>query len=296
MSEENPEEVKLLEAQVELLQADIRALQEQQQDSWKDFTVQFTGQMQNALAFLCGQKQDLEETVVSRLREEVEELEKDLKLQTQMNGISLNSCITKTLQSRGRELVQQFCLSGRSSELDFQVEFQLSELKDGARTERRIIDLNLVLDSDDLQSLSSFLSRVEETRDLLLFFRTVRSFLERCDDRTRTFQHFQEKFPSIVSLPEGCSSEVMTLNHPELPGCGFFIHWSMEVSTGGAVTPKIHLLSKIPKRAMQLFPTQPAGGGAAEAFQSLLRILGPEAAMESIIRAVSLSEDDEVSG
>lgn len=42
--------------------------------------------------------------------------------------------------------------------------------------------------------------------------------------------------------------------------------------------------------ALQLFPSQ-AVGGAAEAFQSLLRILGPEAAMEAVIRAVSLSQD-----
>ncbi|XP_038127953.1 centromere protein P-like [Cyprinodon tularosa] len=105
-----------------------------------------------------------------------------------------------------------------------------------------------------------------------------------------------EKFPSIVFLPEGCGSEVMVLNHPELPGCSFFIYWSLEVSTGGAVIPNIHLLPKIPERALQLFPTWPAGGAAAEAFQSLLRILGPEAAIESIIRAVSLSEDAELSG
>ncbi|XP_008407107.1 centromere protein P [Poecilia reticulata] len=299
MSEENAEELKQLEAEVKLLQAEIIALQQQRQDSWENASFQFRGQMQDALAFVCGRTQDLEETVVSRLKEEVEELEKDLKLQTQINGICLNSCITKTLQSRGQEVVHQVRLSGRSSELVFQVEFQLSELKDGSRTERRIRDLNLVLDSSDLLSLSSFLSRVEETRDLLLFFRTIRSYSEKCDDRTRTFQHFQEKFPSIVSLPKGMTfgmpSEVMTLNHPELPGCCFFIHWCVDVSTGGAVTPKIQLLSKIPEKALQLFPSQPAGGGAAEAFQSLLRILGPEAAIESIIRAVSLSESDKLS-
>lgn len=34
-----------------------------------------------------------------RLKEELEELEEDLKLQTQMNGVSLSSCVTKTLQS-----------------------------------------------------------------------------------------------------------------------------------------------------------------------------------------------------
>lgn len=42
--------------------------------------------------------------------------------------------------------------------------------------------------------------------------------------------------------------------------------------------------------ALQLFPSQ-AVGGAAEAFESLLRILGPEAALESIIQAVSLSQE-----
>lgn len=84
-------------------------------------------------------------------------------------------------------------------------------------------------------------------------------------------------------------SDVMSLNHPELPGCVLFIHWSVEVSREGEVTPKIDMLTKIPEKALQLFPSQ-AVGGATEAFQSLLRILGPEAAMESVIRAVSLSQ------
>ena len=55
---------------------------------------------------MCGQKQvGSKEEVESRLKEEVEELEEDLKRQTQMNGISLNSCTTKTLQSSKRGAV-----------------------------------------------------------------------------------------------------------------------------------------------------------------------------------------------
>ncbi|KAM7421994.1 hypothetical protein PAMA_010193 [Pampus argenteus] len=80
----------------------------------------------------------------------------------------------------------------------------------------------------------------------------------------------------------------MTLHHPELPGCSLLVHWSVKVSSEGRVAPKIDLLTKIPETALQMFPSQ-AVGGAAEAFQSLLRILGPEAAVESIIRAISLS-------
>ncbi|XP_040014651.1 centromere protein P [Xiphias gladius] len=291
MSKENIEEVKVLEAQIDHLRAEVAALQRQQQDNQKEMTFHFRGQMRDALSYMCGQKHvGGKEKVASRLKDEVEALQDDLKRQTQMNGISLNSCTAKTLQSSDSKLVQQLCVSGNCSELVFQVEFQLSEVKDGQRSERTISDLNVVMDTSDLQSFSSFLSGVEESRDLLLFFRTLRSFSDRCDDRCRTFRHFQEKYPSVVSLPGGCRSETMTLNHPELPGCVLFVHWSVEVSREGGVTPKINLLTKIPERALQLFPSQ-AVGGAAEAFHSLLRILGPEAALESVIRAVGLSQD-----
>ncbi|XP_038127960.1 centromere protein P [Cyprinodon tularosa] len=207
MSEENSAEVKLLEAQIQDMQAEIKGLQQQHEDNCKEITFQYRGQMQNALAVLSGRALDQEETVVSRLKEEVEELEDSLKLQTEINGISLNSCTIKTLQNRkdadlpsgilgkeisqSPEMVQQICLSCRSCELSFQVEFLLSEVKHESSAEQKITDLNLVLDSDDLPDLSSFLSRVEGTRDLLLLFRTMRTFLDRSDDRTRTFKHFQ---------------------------------------------------------------------------------------------------------
>lgn len=291
MSEENIKEVETLEAQIHRLQAEVAALQRQQQDNHKDMTFHFGGQMQDALSYMCGQKHiGGREKVLSRLKEEVEELEDDLKRQTQMNGISLSSCTTKTIQNSGSDMVQRVCVSGHCSELVFQVEFQLSEVKEGQRPERMINDLNVVMDRSDLQSFSSFLSGVEESKDLLLFFRTLRTFSDRCDERCRTFQHFQEKYPSVVSLPGGCRSEVMTLNHPELPGCVLLVHWSVEVSSEGGVAPQINLLTKIPEKALQLFPSK-AVGGAAEAFHSLLRILGPEAAIESVIGAVSLAQD-----
>ncbi|KAM7005529.1 centromere protein P [Tautogolabrus adspersus] len=291
MSEENMEEVRVLEAQIERLQAEVEELQCQQQNNNKDITLQLGGKMQDAVSYLCGQTQGgLEEKVMSRLKEEVEELEEDLKRQTQMNGICLNSCTTKILQSNGSKRVQKLCVSGQCSELVFQVEFQLTEVKEGQQSERTISDLNVVMDVSDLQNFSSFLSGVEERSDLLLFFRTLRTFSERCDDRCRTFEHFQEKYPSVVSFPGDSRSEVMALNHPELPGCVLFVHWSVEVSCEGEVTPKVGLLTKIPEEALQLSPSQSLGG-AAEAFQSLLRILGPEAAVESMIRTVSLSQE-----
>ncbi|TNN60721.1 Centromere protein P [Liparis tanakae] len=77
--------------------------------------------------------------------------------------------------------------------------------------------------------------------------------------------------------------------------CLLLVRWSVDVSREGGVSPKIELLAKIPERARQLFPSLPVGG-ADEAFQSLLRLLGPEAALESVIMAVGLSRDTRVSG
>ncbi|XP_062272531.1 centromere protein P [Scomber scombrus] len=291
MRGENIEEVIMLEAQITSLQAEVKVLQLQQQDNHKNMTIQFRDKCKDALSYICGKRQKGgKEEVLSKLKEEVEELEEDLQRQSQMNGISLNSCTIKTLQSSDNQLVQELSVSGHCSELVFQVEFQLSEVKEGQRSERTISSLNVVMDANDLQNFSSFLSEVEERKDLLLFFRTLRAYSDRCDDRCRTFQHFQDKYPSVVSLPGGSRSEVMTLNHSELPGCVLLVNWSVEVSREGGVAPKIDLLTKIPETALQMFPSQ-AVGGAAESFQSLLRILGPEAAMESMIRAVSLSQD-----
>ncbi|KAM3621736.1 uncharacterized protein V6R79_015319 [Siganus canaliculatus] len=290
------EEVQLLEVQVERLQAEVAALQQQnqqnQQNQWnlqnqQNVALQLSGLEQDAMGGLRGP--------AGGVKEEVEELEQELQQQTQINGISLSSCSTKTLLSSGPRLVQQLCVSGSCSDLVFEVELMLSEVKEDAqRSARTITDLNVIMDSRDLHNFSSFLtlltplsvcSGVEESRDLLLFFRTLRNFSDRCEDRRRTFQHLQDKYPSVVSLPGGSRSEVMTLSHPELPSCVWFIHWSVDVSRVGGVTPKIDLLSKIPESALQLFPSPPAGG-AAEAFQSLLRTLGPEAAMESLIMSV----------
>ncbi|XP_034389812.1 centromere protein P isoform X2 [Cyclopterus lumpus] len=194
MSQENMEEVKVLEAQIKHLEAEVSALKGQQQDNHKDITFHFRGEMQDAMLCMCGQRQGdkkEKEKVLSRLKEEVEELEVDLKLQAEMNGISLTGCTIKTLQSSDRKLVQQLCVSGHCSELVFQVEFQLSEVKEGSGCVRTISDLNVVMDASDLQNFGSFLSGVEESRDLLLLFRTLRTFSNRCDDRRRTFQHFQ---------------------------------------------------------------------------------------------------------
>ncbi|RVE73360.1 hypothetical protein OJAV_G00049560 [Oryzias javanicus] len=189
--EENVDEVKMLEGHVENLRAEIAALQRQKEELNKDSVLHLTGAVLDALLIVSGETQNKdEETVMSKLKEEVEEMEKDLRLQTEMNGISVDNCKIKTLFSSDRKWIHQVCVSLQCSQMVLQVDFQVCETKVGRGSEKKIIGLNVVLDSDELQNFSGFLSRVEESLDLPLLFRTLRNFSDRCDERHRTFQHF----------------------------------------------------------------------------------------------------------
>ncbi|XP_056128757.1 centromere protein P [Lampris incognitus] len=282
------DQVAEMEAELSSLQAQIATLKAVQQS--QPPSVRLGGRIRDALLRmgeeLRGEKMRQEEVELSRLKVELEELEKELSRQTRMNGVTLINCITETVKRSDRGLLQRFCLTGHCSDIFFQVEFQVRESKEGQMSERTISNLHVVMDSTEHRDFSGFVSGVEERGDLLIFFRTLRTFSENLDNRRRTFQHFQEKYPQVVSLPGGCRSEVMTLHHPQLPGCILLVHWSVEVTREGGVTPKIDLLTKIPETALQLGSAQ-AIEGAPEAFHSLLRILGTEAALESLIMAVS---------
>lgn len=291
-----------LDLELQTLQAEVEELQKQLQDQHRVMGFDFTGNLLLALGVLCGQNAAPSDgqKVALRLQEELEEMEKDVERQTRMNGFRVISCSSRrvdgattealTRRAGGSSSSQQVCVSGLCSELNFQVEFKLTQLKFGEKTKQTVSDLNIVIEDSEQQSFSSFLSRVEETQDLLLFFRTLRTFSDRSDERRRTFSQLQTKFPSVVSLPGGQRSEVMALHHPELPGCCLFIHWSILVNKDGAVKASVELLPKVPLNALRLFQSSPVAG-AAEAFHSLQRILGVEGALEAVAMAMSEARD-----
>uniref|UniRef100_A0AAV2MIR0 Centromere protein P n=1 Tax=Knipowitschia caucasica TaxID=637954 RepID=A0AAV2MIR0_KNICA len=199
-----------LESELLSLETEVSHLHKQLLDQQKIMDLDFRGNMEQALALLCARAAVPSEfqAMVSRLQEEVLELEEDVRRQTQMNGIRVDHCTRRRIQRTQEEAVaqraggsnssHQFCVSGVCSDLSFQVEFQLSELKFGTQTKRSLSHLNIVLEDSDLQGFSSFLSRVEESQDLLLFFRTLRTFSRCCDERQRTFNHFQVTLSRLI--------------------------------------------------------------------------------------------------
>ncbi|XP_016130047.1 centromere protein P-like [Sinocyclocheilus grahami] len=145
-------------------------------------------------------------------------------------------------------------------------------LKEDDALLRRVTELNIVVDGVEFKDFSAFVSRVEDTKDLLLFFRTLRTFSERCEERRQTFQHFQEKYPDVVSLPEGCRSELMIIRSPQLPGISMTIFWKIDVSMEGVVKPSLELLLKMADQAREfdgLFSEPPAGSWGGSIYRGL---------------------------
>ncbi|KAG7278242.1 hypothetical protein CRUP_012738 [Coryphaenoides rupestris] len=166
-------ETAVLQAELTTLQAEVAALRTLHLQREGCMAMQFKGRMQDALLSLSG-KLGAEETVL-RMRAEVEEMEEDVKRQTQMNGISLSSCTVKTLHKMSSgEVLQKYSLAGSCLHLPFHVDFQLLE----AQGDKTITEMDIVLDTDDMH-ISSFVSRAEERCDLLQFFRMLQSFSER---------------------------------------------------------------------------------------------------------------------
>ncbi|KAL1251599.1 hypothetical protein QQF64_019395 [Cirrhinus molitorella] len=100
---------------------------------------------------------------------------------------------------------------------------------------------------------------------------------------SQRYNENQEKYPDVVSLPEGCRSELMIIRSPQLPGISMTIFWKIDVSMEGVIKPRLELLLKIPDQARE-FDTKKVTENGSEYFQSLLRILGVEASIEGLIR------------
>ncbi|XP_062400702.1 centromere protein P [Sardina pilchardus] len=233
------------------------------------------------------EEDDIRRPDISKLMENIEKLEKNLARQTRLNGIILTGCCVKTVEKSKSKPVQQHRLMGHCHLCSFEVEFEIIETQEDDTVMRKVMNLNIVMDGNDCKDISSIVSRMEETKSLLLFFRTLRSFSENCEHRSKTFQHFKEKYPNMVSLPEGCQSELMLIQSPKLKGCTMCIFWDTDVTLDGEIRPKIDLLLKMPEEVMTI-DSKNIVGNAPEYFQNLLRILGAEASIESVIKTVSV--------
>ncbi|XP_058997080.1 centromere protein P isoform X1 [Mustela lutreola] len=267
------------------------------------------------------------------LRSHLGNLESELLFLSTLTGISIRNYSMKTEVLTNTEkteksitkVLQRHRLSGNCQMITFQLEFQILEIQDKESLSSVITDLNIIMEPTKYSELREFVSRAEERRDLLMFFRSLHFFVEWCEYRKRTFEHFKvallsvpkmepgfveenlkpqggqgprimgkmaaclEKYPEAVHLPEGAASSCMVVHSARQPGFELVIVWRVQIDEEGKVLPKLDLLPKAPQQALELDRNRVLET-APRSFRALLGVLGIEAALESLIKSLCTAD------
>ncbi|XP_063071156.1 centromere protein P isoform X2 [Engraulis encrasicolus] len=272
------------EAEIQKLYEEIAMLEAEKENCEREVSMQYGKYLHGVLDVLeegdVRNKRD-----VAKLMEEIEKMEKNLDAEMKLNRITLTCCSTKTIQKSSAKDVQQYQLQGHCYHVCFDVGFTITEVQEKDAVTRRVSNLSIILDGQDSTDISSVLTRVEETNSLMLLFNTLKSFSENCKHRSKTFQHFKERYPELVSLPEGCMSSLLLAQSARLKGCTMCIHWGIDVSLEGEVRPKLDLVMKIPEEGLRMDSTNVVAN-APKYFQNLLHAVGVETAIECILKTM----------
>ncbi|XP_039766032.1 centromere protein P isoform X2 [Ornithorhynchus anatinus] len=188
------------------------------------------------------------ESVVD-LKTQLKQCESDLSFLKKLTGIDLINYSQVTIKSEGK-IIPRIRFKGNCSTLEFELEFQLLEAQSDKNQTSRIFDLSIIMESVENSELSPLVYRAEEKGDLFQFFRSLNVFAELYVQRETILKHFKEKYPDIVSLPEGASARYMTITNPRLPGFELVIVWVIQMTDDGVVWPKLDLLVKISEQAV----------------------------------------------
>ncbi|XP_004442801.1 PREDICTED: centromere protein P [Ceratotherium simum simum] len=233
------------------------------------------------------------------LRSHLGHLESELLFLSALTGINIRNYSKKTEDLTSTEMteksikkvLQRHRLSGNCHTITFQLEFQILEIQNKESLSSVITDLNIIMEPTEYSELSEFVSRAEEKRDLFMFFRSLHFFVEWCEYRKRTFQHFKEKYPEAVHLTEGASSSCMGVRSTSQPGFELVIVWRIQIGEEGKVLPKLDLLTQVPLGALELDKNR-VTETAPLSFRTLLGVLGIEATLESLIKLLSTEAND----
>ncbi|XP_067907992.1 centromere protein P isoform X2 [Heterodontus francisci] len=190
------------EDEIHSLQEEIRMLEQQAKDS-HFYSGEFLKTMDMQREKFSVQNSESWKCSSTDLEAQLEQAESQIALLTQLTGIGFNKC-TMTTVGDGNQ-TKQYRLSGYSRSLQFELEFELIEIQTKENVTATVTELNIILESSECCDLSQFISRAEEKKNLLLFFRTLSVFTKWYEHRQVTFRHFK----AFLSL-RGCEEERKT--------------------------------------------------------------------------------------
>ncbi|XP_062977266.1 centromere protein P [Elgaria multicarinata webbii] len=284
----NNNDFQVYEEKIQSLEEEIKMLTEEYESSQHESMAYSDREIMETMKSFKSKSKQYESS--PDLKTQLDLLEFDLSFIMKLTGIWLTHYSRKPVEKSETKTIQKYRVSGNCQSVPFQLEFQLVEENQSNKNVTAVVtDLNIIIESAEYSDLSNFVSRVEESGNLLLFFKSLSYFSEWCEHRKRTLSYFKTKYPEVVVLPEGLSGDYMILRSTQLPGFELMIVWKINVDKEGKVTPALDLLSKIPNSVME---ADKFASDSSHCFRSLLHVLGIQASIETLI--TSLCKDKRV--
>ncbi|KAM4653718.1 centromere protein P isoform 2-T2 [Amazona ochrocephala] len=273
---------QVYEDEIQSLKEEIKLLAEKYEDSQQESTFfsdeEILMSIKSLQRELRGESEGHESA--SDLKAQLESLETHLSFLMKLTGIQFTSHLKKTLEKTRNKTVRKHRLSGNCCSLSFQLEFQLLEMQNKANVSAAITDLSIILEPRGNSDLDKFVSS-EQHGSLLTFFRSLSSYAEWYEHRRCTFLHFKEKYPDIVTLPEGLLGDYILLRSPKTSGFELMVVWKIHIDEEGRTTPVLDLLTKVSKQVLE--QKMATIENAPARFRSMLLLVGIEEAIENLV-------------
>ncbi|KAM4653719.1 centromere protein P isoform 3-T3 [Amazona ochrocephala] len=262
---------QVYEDEIQSLKEEIKLLAEKYEDSQQESTFfsdeEILMSIKSLQRELRGESEGHESA--SDLKAQLESLETHLSFLMKLTGIQFTSHLKKTLEKTRNKTVRKHRLSGNCCSLSFQLEFQLLEMQNKANVSAAITDLSIILEPRGNSDLDKFVSR------------SLSSYAEWYEHRRCTFLHFKEKYPDIVTLPEGLLGDYILLRSPKTSGFELMVVWKIHIDEEGRTTPVLDLLTKVSKQVLE--QKMATIENAPARFRSMLLLVGIEEAIENLV-------------
>ncbi|XP_057259170.1 centromere protein P isoform X2 [Pezoporus wallicus] len=273
---------QVYEDEIQSLKEEIKLLAEKYEDSQQESTFfsdeEILMSIKSFQSELWGESEGHESA--TDLKAELESLETRLSFLMKLTGIQFTGHSKKTLERTRNKMVRKHRLSGNCCSLSFHLEFQLLEMQNKGNVSAAITDLSIIMEPRGNEDLDKFVSS-EKCGSLLTFFRSLSSYAEWYEHRRCTFLHFKEKYPDIVTLPEGLLGDYILLRNPKTSGFELMIVWKIHIDEEGRSTPVLDLLTKVPKQVLD--QKMATIENAPTCFRSMLLLVGIEEAIENLV-------------
>ncbi|XP_046845982.1 centromere protein P-like isoform X1 [Xenia sp. Carnegie-2017] len=180
----------------------------------------------------------------------------DIERLEKFTGLYIHDIIIQVEKDDGVKCIRKHQIQGACRGIEFQMKFSVEEVTqqdsqsqsasktgDACEDNPRIIYLEVGLKNEEVSSYfleyvsSYFLEYVQEEKQLQQFFVTLQCYGKWKKYRLKTFNHFRNKYPELVTYVPLQDDDVMTACNKQHPNFLINIVWKIIISRTGDVKP-----------------------------------------------------------